>query len=133
MHFRHIVATRKTCEHRYFPTTGQGSSASAMQIMLQGDEGVEEQHPRSAPAHHLTHKRTFRGGIAVDGATLARGLRLAEAATVEPPVGIVQEFGKLRRQRVGVETAAAIEVHHHPDDALLRFDAGSGRRLSCDI
>ena len=64
---------------------------------------------------------------------LAPGLRLAEAATVEPPVGIVQEFGKLRRQRVGVETAAAIEVHHHPDDALLRFDAGSGRRLSRDI
>jgi hypothetical protein len=60
--------------------------------MLQGEEGVMQEHARAGVAHHLADLLTFLGLIAVDGAPGAGGFRCPIRAVLDTLMGISFQF-----------------------------------------
>lgn len=94
-------------------------SISAADNMPDGHYGVVENHPWAAPSHDGPHQFPTRRGVAVDGALAARGLSLAEFATIQPLTGIGEQLCILLRQLIYAEPSAAIEPHHDLHRRLL--------------
>ena len=79
--------------------------------------GMVKHHPGTGPAHHLTHPLCHQGAVAMHPAQPAGALLIAEAATVEPPVGIGEQLLAVITKPAGRMLPPAIEAHddfHRP-------------------
>ena len=85
--------------------------------------GVVEEHPGAGPTHYLAYLLTHGGLVAVYGATLARGLAVAELATVEPLMGIALQFAELVRDSGLAGLVAAVKLYHAAYGAFLPVDS----------
>lgn len=82
------------------------------------------QHAGTGIAHHLAHPFPHVAFIAVYGAEAAGLFLLTEGATVQPGMGIGQQFLARRAQFAVSLLVAAIEADHLRDDTFLLGDAG---------
>lgn len=96
---------------------------ASVDIVANGDDGVIDEHARTAPAHHLANHLALLAGIAVHRAALARGLVLAKPAVGEPLTGIVEQVGILLWQCGSVQTLTAVEPNHQFYDFFFFFDS----------
>ena len=79
--------------------------------MFKRYHGMVKHHPGTGPAHHLTHPLCHQGAVAMHPAQPTGALLIAEAATVEPPVGIGEQLLAVITQPASCMLPPAIEAH----------------------
>ena len=80
--------------------------------MLDGFEGMVENHPRARPSHHSPHALTHVGLIAVNGALLTGGFAFAKLTSAETCLGILEQFGTVATEHLVSLTLSAIKSDH---------------------
>jgi hypothetical protein len=80
-------------------------------------------HSRTGEAHHFLHPSPHIGLVAVHGTFPASALPLAELATVQPLVSILQQGLAVRTKRPVPFLQSAIEADHLLHRLLFIFNA----------